>query len=146
VVPGTNLELAREMYAVMNRGEIERFLTDFVHPEYRFHTGVEVPSIPRVVRGPEELRAWIQQWYVDPWEEQLQMDVERLEELEDGRVLALFMLRAKGRESGIAVDSEYGHILTFRDGRCLRVDGYPSWKRALAAANRSRAERPADPP
>jgi hypothetical protein len=62
------------------------------------------------------------------------MDVHRIEELEDGRVLALLTLRAAGRESGVQVDTEYAHILTFRDGLCLRADGFPSWKQALAAA------------
>jgi ketosteroid isomerase-like protein len=132
-VSGENLELAREGYELLNRGEIDRFM-EFIHPEYEFHTGVQVPSIPRVVRGPEELRAWIQQWYVEPWEEQLHMEVERIQELEDGRVLALLTLRAKGRESGVQVDTEYAHIFTFRDGLCYRLDGFPSWKQALAVA------------
>jgi ketosteroid isomerase-like protein len=133
-VSGENLELAREGYALMNAGEVERFVTEITHPNYEFHTGVEVPSIPSVVRGRAELRAWINQWYVEPWEDQLQMDVERMEELEDGRVLALLTLRAKGRESGVVVETEYAHIITFRDGLCIRVDGFPSWKQALAAA------------
>ena len=59
------------------------------------------------------------------------MDVERIQELDDGRVLALLTLRARGRGSGAPVDSEYAHVLTFRDGLCLRFD---TWKRALAAA------------
>ena len=116
------------------RGEVDRFVREFTHPEYEFHTGVEVPSIPSVVRGRDELRDWIQQWYADPWEGQLQMEVERIEELADGRVLALLTLSARGRESGAAVDTKYAHILTFRDDLCVRVDGFPSWKRALAAA------------
>jgi ketosteroid isomerase-like protein len=132
-VPGENLELARRSYALMNRGEIDRFI-ELMHPDYEFHTGVNVPSIPSVVRGRDELRAWIRQWYEEPWEEQLQMDVHRIEELDDGRVLALLTLRARGRESGVEVDTEYAHILTLRDGLCLRVDGFPSWRRALAAA------------
>jgi hypothetical protein len=93
-----------------------------------------VPSIPAVVRGRDGLRAWVQQWYVEPWVEQLQMDIERLEELPDGRVLALMTLRAKGRESGVQVDTEYAHILTYEGGLCLRVDGFPAWKQALSAA------------
>ena len=128
-----NLELAREGYEVLNRGEIDRFLAEFVHPDYEFHTGVHVPSIPSVVRR-DELRAWIHQWYVEPWEGQLQMDVERIEELDDNRVLALLTLRAKGRGSGIPVETEYAHIITFREGLCLRADGFQSWKQALAAA------------
>jgi hypothetical protein len=56
------------------------------------------------------------------------MDVERIQELDDGRVPALLTLRARGRGSGAPVDSEYAHILTFRDGLCLRVDGFPTWK------------------
>ena len=109
-------------------------MTEFVHPDYEFHTGVQVPSIPSVVRGRDGLRAWIQQWYEEPWEEQLNMGVERIEELDDGRVLALLTLRAKGRGSGVPVNTEYAHILTFREGLCLRVDGFPTWEQALAAA------------
>jgi hypothetical protein len=95
-VSDRNLELARQGYEVLNRGEIDRFLTEFVHPDYEFHTGVRVPSIPSAVRGRDGLRAWIQQWYEEPWEGQLHMDVGRIEELDDGRVLALLTLRAKG--------------------------------------------------
>jgi ketosteroid isomerase-like protein len=62
------------------------------------------------------------------------MEVGRIEELEDGRVLALLTLRAKGRGSGVPVDTEYAHIMTFRDGLALRVDGFPSWNQALTAA------------
>jgi ketosteroid isomerase-like protein len=129
-----NLELARQGYEIFNRGEIDRFLTEFVHPDYEFRTGVRVPSIPSVVRGRDGLRAWIQQWYEEPWEGQLQMDVEHIEELDDGRVLALLTLRARGRGSGIPVETPYAHILTIREGLCLRVDGFPAWKDALAAA------------
>jgi ketosteroid isomerase-like protein len=136
-MPGENLKLAQEGYALMNRGEFDRFVNELTHPDYEFHTGVDVPSIPSVVRGRDELRAWIEQWYVDPWEDQLQMDVERIEELEDGRVLALLTLRATGRESGVQVDTEYAHILTLRDRLCVRCDGFPSWKQALAAAGKS---------
>ena len=73
-VSGENLELARQGYEVLNRGEVDRFLSEFVHPDYEFHTGVQVPSIPSVVRGRDGLRDWIQQWYNDPWEGQLRMD------------------------------------------------------------------------
>jgi ketosteroid isomerase-like protein len=133
-VPEGNAERARQGYAVLNRGEIDRFLAEFVHPEYEFHTGVQVPSIPRVVRGRDGLRAWIHQWYEEPWEEQLQMDVERIDELDDGRVLALLTLRATGRGSSIPVDTEYAHIITFREGLSVRVDGFATWKQARAAA------------
>jgi ketosteroid isomerase-like protein len=133
-VSGDNLELAQEGYATLNRGEVDRFVEEFAHPDYEFYTGVQVPSIPSVVRGRDGLRAWIGQWYVEPWEDQLQMEVERIEELDDGRVLALLTLRAKGRGSGAWVETEYAHILTFSDGLCLRVDGFPSWRQASEAA------------
>jgi hypothetical protein len=109
-------------------------LTEFVHPEYEFHPGVRVPSIPTVVRGRDGLRAWIQQWYREPWQEHLQMEVERLDELDDGRVLALLTLRARGRGSGARVETEYAHIITLRGGLAVRVDGFPSWSQALSAA------------
>jgi hypothetical protein len=62
------------------------------------------------------------------------MEVERMEELDDGRVLALLMLRARGRGSRARVEAEYAHIITLREGLCVRVDGFPSWKQALSAA------------
>jgi hypothetical protein len=84
-------------------------------------------------RGDTGEPAWIQQWYQEPWQEHLQMEVERLDELDDGRVLALLTLRARGRGSGARVETEYAHI-TVREGLAVRVDGFPGWKRALAAA------------
>jgi ketosteroid isomerase-like protein len=140
-VPGENLELARRGYELLNRGEVDRFLTECAHPDYEFHTNVQVPSIPSVVRGHDELRAWIQQWYQDPWEGQLQMEVERIEELADGRVLALLTLRGKGRGSGVPVDAEYAHILSFHEGLCIRVDGFPTWSQALTTAGLAESGR-----
>lgn len=133
-VAGKNLELARRGYDLLNRGEVDRFLTECCDPDYEFHTNVQVPSIPSVVRGHDELRDWVEQWYQDPWEGQLQMEVERIEELPDGRVLALLTLRAKGRGSGIPVDTEYAHILTFHEALCTRVEGFPTWRQALTTA------------
>jgi ketosteroid isomerase-like protein len=133
-VPDENLRRAQQGYDVLNQGEVDRFLTEFVHPEYEFHTNARVPSVPSVVQGRDELRAWIRQWYQEPWEGQLQMDVERIEELADGRVLALLTLSAKGRESGAPVEMQYAHILTFREALCIRVDGFPTWTQALRAA------------
>ena len=129
-----NLERALESYEVFNRGEFDRFLNEFVHPEYEFHTGVEVPSIPEVIRGQEELRDWIKFWFQEPWEGQMTLEVGRVEELDDGRILALLTLRATGRESGIPVDNEYAHLLTFREGRVIYCDGFPTWRSALKAA------------
>jgi ketosteroid isomerase-like protein len=133
-----NVDRARLGYEALNRGEVERFVSEFTHPDYEFHTGVQVPSIPAVVRGRDQLRDWIEHWYDDPWEGQLQMVVERIEGLDDGRVLALLTLRARGRDSGVAVDTKYAHILTFREDLCVRVDGFPTWHGALAAAELSR--------
>jgi hypothetical protein len=58
-VPEGNLQIVRRGYEVINRGEVDRFLTGFVHAEYEFHTGVQVPSIPTIVCGRDALRAWI---------------------------------------------------------------------------------------
>jgi hypothetical protein len=126
-----NVQIARQGYEVLNRGEVDRFLTEFVHPEYEFHTGVRVPSIPTVVRGRDGLRAWIEEWYQEPWEEQLQMEVERMEELDDGRVLALLMLRARGRGSRARVeaeccarDSAFGSMVSRAGSRPYRLPGW----------------------
>ena len=48
-MPGEKEDLGRQGYEVLNRGDVDRFVTEFVHPDYEFHTGVNVPSIPSVV-------------------------------------------------------------------------------------------------
>ena len=69
------------------------------------------------------------------------MEVERIEELADGRVLALLTLRGKGRGSGVPVDAEYAHILSFHEGLCIRVDGFPTWSQALTTAGLAESGR-----
>jgi hypothetical protein len=41
-----------------------------------------------------------------------------------------------GRASAARVEAEYAHIITLREELAVRVDGFPGWKQALAAAGR----------
>jgi hypothetical protein len=115
-----NLETVRQGYEVLNRGEVDRFLTNFVHPEHEFHTGVRVPSIPTVVRSRDGLRAWIEQRHQGPWEEQLQMEWSGWSNSMTAGFSRSSRCAQVARGSGARVETEYAHI-TVREGLCVRA-------------------------
>ena len=43
-------------------------------------------------------------------------------------------LTGKGRGSGLVLDMRIGQVWTFRDGKIVRYEAFPSWERALNAA------------
>ena len=52
----------------------------------------------------------------------------------DDRVLAILREVARGRTSGVEVESRWGYVITLRDGRLARVEAYRDPARALEAA------------
>ena len=59
----------------------------------------------------------------DTWEE-FRVVVEEIRDLGD-RVLSLGTLEARGRSSGVEVESPIGWLADFRDGRIWRVRAFP---------------------
>lgn len=124
------LRLAREGYEAWNRHDLEALLRSTAE-EWEFDTRLKVPGIERVYRGHEGLRKLFRNWYTEPWEGGLSMRIERLIELDDERVVGLITFQGRGKHSGVDVSVPYAHVLTFRDGMNVRIDGFTSWRRAL---------------
>jgi len=127
------LRLAREGYDAWNRGDLDAILAD-VPPEFEFHTSGAIPGIPKVIRGSERMRELFREWYSEPWQGNLHMEVNHLIDLGDDRVLGLVTFRGTGKGSGVPVELQYSHLLWFRDGVNVRIDGFDSWGRGLRAA------------
>ena len=127
-----NLELYAEGIAAWSRGDrdwvIARATDDF-----EFHAAQLFPGIRPVYRGRAGLIDFWNTFIADPWSE-LNIEVERAELLDDGRVVALLTFRGIGKGSGAEVTVRYGHIASFREGKLARVDGYSDWDAALADA------------
>lgn len=127
------MRLVREAYDAWNRGDIETIVASIPEDfEFRMRGG-KVPGLPKVLRGPEGMRALFREWIGGPWQGTLSMEVDHLVDLGDDRVLALFTFRGTGEGSGVAVEQPYAHVVTVRDGLVVRGEGFATWQRALEA-------------
>jgi ketosteroid isomerase-like protein len=68
--------------------------------------------------GPEGVIAFFREW-LEPWED-VQVEWE-LHPVDDERVLAVTVQRARGRGSGVPVELRFAQLWTVRDGRAVRM-------------------------
>ena len=81
--------------------------------------------------GPARIRKFWEQ--IDEHMEELQLVPQ--EHVDAGeRVATRLRHRGRGRESGIELDQElYHQVITFREGRMVRIEYFAEWDEALAA-------------
>ena len=60
----------------------------------------------------------------------LRIEAERIIDLSGDRVLVLSRQTARGKQSGVPIEHEFGDVFTLRDGRVVRLESY--WNRADA--------------
>jgi ketosteroid isomerase-like protein len=125
-----NVELVRQGYDTMNRGDLEGVL-DLFTADFEFHTAQLFPDAEPVYRGREGFRRF---WsgFREPWETLL-LEVERIEPIGDDRVLALLRFHGRARD-GLDVMLVYAHLLTIEGGMVSRMVGFADWQQALEAA------------
>jgi ketosteroid isomerase-like protein len=81
--------------------------------------------------GHEGVRRWLFDDWATAWSN---FRADNAEYLNAGdRVIAVFRLRATGRESGVTVEREDAMVHTVRDGKIARIDYYNSREQALEA-------------
>ena len=124
----SNVELVRFAFATWNADDFERART-IMHPEIRWHSSGAFPGLEPLYVGPDRVYEW---WRAlkEPWETFV-IHVERQVEQGD-KVISLVRFEAVGRESGVAVDLEFGNVFEFRDGLVVRFSSYASWDETLA--------------
>ena len=62
------------------------------------------------------------------------MELERLHDADDDRVVSLFRIHAVGAGSGVAVERGDAMLWTFRNGKLIRLDYFNDQDQALEAA------------
>jgi ketosteroid isomerase-like protein len=104
---------------------------DFFHPEIEVH---EDPRFPEagVYRGHEAAGSYFRR-FTESFDE-FSFEAEDFIGLDADRVLFLFRLRIRGKESGAIVEERPGWIYTIRDGKAVRIDAYLDRREAMAAA------------
>jgi ketosteroid isomerase-like protein len=136
------LRAVREGYEAWNRGDIVAIL-ERTHPDCELDNGGVVPGLDRISRGREGMRKMFDEWYTGPWQGTLEMELDRVFDLGDDRLLALLTFHGSGAGSGVPVTVKYAHLFEEKDGLTYRIQGFASWDHALAVAGIAQPD-PAD--
>ena len=93
---------------------------------------MSISRTPGLGTGPVRFKQWAGE-FAEAWGE-IQVQIERLEEVGDDLVLALVRMMGRGRGSGAAVESGVdGHVWTVRDRKVAAVRMYQGTEDALEA-------------
>ncbi len=123
------IELVRCAYQTFNEGDVDYSL---FHPELCIVQTSSLVGTAGTFMGHEGLRRSAEQ--LREGFDELRFEPEEYTELEDGRLLVHCRFVGRGARSGIQLDADGWHIVSFRDGLVSRMEIYPSRRRALAAA------------
>jgi ketosteroid isomerase-like protein len=129
-----NIELVRAATEAMERGDAEGALAA-LNPEIEWHATVGGVDEGRVARGHDE----VVQGFLDYFEvwERIELRAEDFIDAGGEEVVVFFHEVAKGRKSGIVVETDTGTINTVRNGKIVRVRSYMDRDEALRAAGLS---------
>ena len=106
-----NRELILAGYDAWNRDDLDAWLQT-LHPEVEFQTSGLFPDFDGVYRGHERVAEFWRRLR-EPWDE-FRIEIAQLDE-EGARFAVTGTLRAKGGDSGLAVDMQFAHALRVRD-------------------------------
>lgn len=122
--------LIESAFAAFNRGDIAAF-ADHAAEDVTWVEWSGRPEGPDGERhGRDRMRRSLEDLF-EAWES-YSLELEQVEEAGD-RVLALVRETARGRSSGVEVDSRWGYVLTVDNGEIVRVDAYRDPEQANAA-------------
>jgi hypothetical protein len=124
-----NLDLVRSICADWEGGDFSR--DDWADPEIEFV--IPYGLSPAETTGIGEMRDRFVSWLA-PWRD-YRIEVERNEELEDGRVLVVMRLVGVGKTSGLEIGrmaAKGALIFTVRSSKVVRLVNYSDAERALA--------------
>ena len=117
----SNLDLVRSAFDAWNRGDIEAF-ADHAAEDVAW---LEVSGRPEGGTserlGRDRMRKSLESLF-EAWES-YRLEPEQIHDLGD-RVLAVVRERARGRTSGVEVDSLWGYLITVEAGQIRRIEAY----------------------
>ena len=124
-----DVELITRMYRAWNSGDMEA-LIDVFDAKVEVHPALSAFLASTVYRGHDGVAAWYEETY-EPWAE-LHAEPQRFIDAGD-RTVVVAALRARVPGGQVDVEGEIAQVVTVRDGRILRLDGYEEADAAFAA-------------
>jgi ketosteroid isomerase-like protein len=125
-----NVELVRRLMKAYADGDIEEMLLH-LDPDGELHSAIIGGAEGNVYRGHDGIRRWFAE-VTDSFED-LRTELTEFRDLGD-RVLAFGHMYARGRESGVELDSPTGWLFAVRHGKLAKAEGFLSRDDALEAA------------
>jgi ketosteroid isomerase-like protein len=125
-----NVAIARKVFDAGNRRDIEAMLA-YTDPEVELQSAIIGGAEGNTYRGHQGTRDWVAEGesaFVE-----FRVEPEEFRDLGDD-VLVIGHIHARGRESGVEIESAGAWLLTFRGGRIVRSRGYLNPQEALQAA------------
>jgi ketosteroid isomerase-like protein len=113
------VELVREIIDALNRGDVDAMLAR-LHPDFEWRP-LETSPVARVYRGQEQVRRYVEDWLSTF--DSLRLDLQGPTEAGD-RVVAVVHGHARGRASGVELDSRFCQVWTLRRGTAIRMEEY----------------------
>jgi ketosteroid isomerase-like protein len=109
-------------------------MLSYVDPDGELHSAIVGGAEGNVYRGHEGFRRWV----ADSFEsfEEVRNEWSEYRDL-GSRVLAFGHVKARGRGSGMELDSPMGWVFTVRRGKVVKAEGFLSRAEALEAAGLS---------
>src|ERR1700680_608510 len=108
------------MYRAWTSGDTVA-LSDVFDAEVEVRPALSTFLASTVYRGHEGVAAWYAETY-EPWVE-LRAEPQRFVDAGE-RTVAVDALHARVAGGQVAVEAEIAHVVTIRDGRIVRLDGY----------------------
>ena len=133
-----NVERIRKTADAWNRADIDAWL-EGTAPDVQWFTALEglIEGVDSAYRGRDGLRkGW--RHYREFWEE-FDLQPQEFRDLGD-RVLLLANVKARGRGSGLEVETELAMLFTFRDGLIVSSKDFLSHADAISAAHSGPSE------
>jgi ketosteroid isomerase-like protein len=133
VAAESDAELITRMLREWNRGDVDAVLQLF-DAEVEVRPALSTFLASMVYRGHEGIRAWYAETN-EPWAE-LHAEPERFIAAGE-RTVVILALHARVPGGRVDVGARIAHIITIRDGKIVRLDGYDEPDNALSAAGLS---------
>ena len=122
------VEIVRRWFDALQRGDPAPELCD---PEIVIVNWAEAP-----ITGPYHGHDGVRRWWDDVADafDDVRFELQHIEPIDETRCLTTQRLVGRFRLTGIDVEGSWGAIITVRDGKVLRADGYATPNKARRAA------------
>jgi len=128
-MPEQNHEIIRRMYRAWNSGDITA-LADVFDAEVEVRPALSTFLASSVYRGHDGVAAWYAETY-EPWAE---MTAEPQRFVDAGeRIVVVVGLHARVPGGEVVLEGEIAHVVTIRDAKIVKLDGYDAPEAALSA-------------